>query len=78
MKLRCLAVGKHSRFFVGDICQVTWLDDEEKKIAFNNAEAKYIGGFKLSNAKNLLAGDSAFRVQMIPEPVTDNEIIVGQ
>jgi len=69
IKLRCLAVGKHSRFFVGDIVNVTWLDDEAFKIAFENAEAKYIGKFSMSKAKNLLAGDSSFRIRMEPETV---------
>ncbi len=66
IKLRCLAVGKHSRFFVGDIVKVTWLDREELKIAFENTDAKYIGKFKISKAKNILAGDAAFKVRMEP------------
>lgn len=66
IKLRCLAVGKHSRFFVGDICKITWMDDKEFKIAFENSESKYIGKFSISKAKNLLAGDAAFRVRMEP------------
>ena len=70
IKLRCLAVGKHSRFFVGDICNVSKLhmNDEMTKgvITIEHEEAKTTGPFSFSKAKNLVTKKEAFRVMLVP------------
>ncbi len=75
MQLRCLAVGKHSRFFVGDICDVANInsDDEMKTgiITILSEEVKAVTPFRLSNAKNLITKTEAFRIRCTPtEAVT--------
>ena len=71
IKLRCLAVGKNSRFFVGDICNVTAVkSDNDMKtgvITISNDEVKAVCPFKFSNAKNLITKNEAFRVMAIPK-----------
>jgi len=73
IKLRCLAVGKHSRFFVGDICDVTNLnsDDDMKTgiITILSEEVKSVTPFRISNAKNLVTKTEAFRVRCTPSEV---------
>ena len=70
IKLRCLAVGKHSRFFVGDICQVTKLhsDDDMKTgiITIAGEDVKSTGPFRFSNAQNLITKTEAFRMMLVP------------
>lgn len=71
IKLRCLAVGKHSRFFVGDICNVTTVksDDDMKTgiITIVSEDVKSVTPFRFSNAKNLVTKTEAFRVMMVPK-----------
>ena len=70
IKLRCLAVGKHSRFFVGENCEVTKLhtDDNMKTgiITAVGEEAKLTERFRFSKAKNLITKNEAFRLMLVP------------
>lgn len=70
IKLKCLAVGKHSRFFVGDICDVTKLHSDDDMatgvITITNDEVKATTPFRFSKAKNLITKTEAFRLLLVP------------
>lgn len=71
VKARCLAVAKHSRFFVGDVCNVTAIksDDGMKTgtITILSDEVKSVTPFRFSKAKNLVTKTEAFRLVMVPK-----------
>jgi hypothetical protein len=70
IKVKCLAVGKHSRFFVGDICNVTAVKSEDDMktgiITIVSDDVKSVTPFRFSNAKNLVTKTEAFRVLLVP------------
>lgn len=78
IKLRCLAVGKHSRFFVGDVCDVIALTsgDEMKTgtITILSDEVKAVSPFRFSNAKNLITKTEAFRMLLVPNTETRQDL----